>query len=1120
MGRVVELRAGAREPQVGDRLAFDGMGWVPEVNIARPRGVTHVHTDTVVRIVMGRWRSPDFVTGVSGWQFDAGGSLEANNITARGTIYAEAGEIAGWTLAAGHLHAGSGAGRVGLKPGSYPFYAGAEAEASAPFRVNTGGEMWATNAHITGQITATTGAIGGWTLTATEIKSGTNIVFDSSVPRIVIGSSGYIRSSNYVPGFDGFHIDAGFAEFGNVNVRGSLHCAVFVKDLISAHAGTLLVTKSAGKLFYDYTVGASMRVEDPPVAGWLFDTGDIVRLKEEYASGVYETWVTVTRTGITNQYTTTLSNGDEVTYHKGTTAVDYGQSGDGGILQTADMGNAPWLSVFTHAGAPWTTLTHHLRLGNLNGVADISSDLYGIFIGDYAGDKWMSYDPTNSLRIRGDALIDGTVTAAKVVAHTLTANEIAANTILATNLNMGIGDNIFNAADGLLLLGPNCEINDGEWWSLRKQKATITGAFHQEAGRWLGTRALVIEEVTTNLVENPSLEIDTTHWGPRGAGTTITRVTTDATHGGACLEVVAADVPSAGVYIHQGAGDKMTVAPNTAYTFSVYIKRASSTSHASNLRIEWQTAGGAAISNDTAAITLLPGWHRFSMTATSPATAGLAYLSIIRGEVGVWTYYVDAAQFEAKSCPTSYCDGDQGHEYTWSGTAHDSTSARAATVVTLPVRFISGQDTLSLGMWVQMSYDHDTAWPSTSGYLTDAEGAAGHRTIIRYNSADYKFSAYLNTGWHVVGSAQSFAAGDWVFVVLTVNYSSYEHKLYINGLLDGSSTETLGVPTLTDWKLSRRAASAGYWGNFNFAEVVVFGKVLSAAEVAAMYALQRPLVDAGAIDSPGLYILDGQFKMASSLTGARMELDEVGLVFKDGSGDILVDLDASDASFTLRSAVTGIHTEIIPAGIGIYGGTGPTGVGRLLGGRVNLTTKVLDPASGDLGWFGYDASNVLQVAWYATGDRKGEVTAAAGVIRLTSGGIETHSSGDAGQYHKWYNSDVVAAYPDHLGFANLQKTDPNANLYGILNLGLRHDANNQSGVSCWLNHVDTIVQKAGNWRYVFRVNYDWVKVEGVPFRVAVLGADPTVGVENGVLYYRTSDHKLRLRANGAWVSLN
>jgi hypothetical protein len=42
----------------------------------------------------------------------------------------------------------------------------------------------------------------------------------------------------------------------------------------------------------------------------------------------------------------------------------------------------------------------------------------------------------------------------------------------------------------------------------------------------------------------------------------------------------------------------------------------------------------------------------------------------------VHTYYVDALQVEEKGYATTYCDGSLGVGYSWSGTAHASTSTR------------------------------------------------------------------------------------------------------------------------------------------------------------------------------------------------------------------------------------------------------------------------------------------------------------------------------------------------------------------------------------------------------------------------------------------------------------
>ena len=86
------------------------------------------------------------------------------------------------------------------------------------------------------------------------------------------------------------------------------------------------------------------------------------------------------------------------TWKKGATIVNYGQNGDGGIFMTASESNAPYLSVFTHAGSPWSALTTRLRIGNLNGYLGYSTDKYGIGIGDT--DNYLKFDPTDKLQIK------------------------------------------------------------------------------------------------------------------------------------------------------------------------------------------------------------------------------------------------------------------------------------------------------------------------------------------------------------------------------------------------------------------------------------------------------------------------------------------------------------------------------------------------------------------------------------------------------------------------------------------------------------------------------------------------------------------------------------------------
>ena len=97
------------------------------------------------------------------------------------------------------------------------------------------------------------------------------------------------------------------------------------------------------------------------------------------------------------------------TWKKGATVVNYQQSGDGGIYQTASESNAPYLSVFTHAGSPWTDLTTRLRLGNLNGSYGFGADTYGIGIGDSAlSGHYLTFDHlSGNIALKGSMTITG-----------------------------------------------------------------------------------------------------------------------------------------------------------------------------------------------------------------------------------------------------------------------------------------------------------------------------------------------------------------------------------------------------------------------------------------------------------------------------------------------------------------------------------------------------------------------------------------------------------------------------------------------------------------------------------------------------------------------------------------
>jgi hypothetical protein len=235
------------------------------------------------------------------------------------------------------------------------------------------GTLYAQNAEIEGSITAGSGNIGGWEITTTSIEkatAGVGIVLDSSVPSITVGDVGgvyilidganeLIKSSNFAAGQSGFVIyaDSGDAEFNNIVARGLFHTAVFEMDTISAVAAGLAVTKGADVLDVDMTAADASTLT---IKGTItFAVGDILRMKD----GTDDEWLEVTNIGSAPTYTVTRDKAasyaanSNPAWKAGQAVVNYGASGDGGIL--IQGGATPELDLFTHAGSPWTTQTKH-----------------------------------------------------------------------------------------------------------------------------------------------------------------------------------------------------------------------------------------------------------------------------------------------------------------------------------------------------------------------------------------------------------------------------------------------------------------------------------------------------------------------------------------------------------------------------------------------------------------------------------------------------------------------------------------------------------------------------------------------------------------------------------------
>ena len=144
-----------------------------------------------------------FINGV----FSKGGNYDSETGIVKNTITTGA-------LTVGNVSGGNaGINGAGLDGKSIRFFAGKpySQKEQAPFRVDDNGELWATNAHISGQVNATSGQIGQFYINTEENeKRGRIYAGSADTSEIEIGNRGIIVDSR--SSFDGL-----FASFGDFN---------------------------------------------------------------------------------------------------------------------------------------------------------------------------------------------------------------------------------------------------------------------------------------------------------------------------------------------------------------------------------------------------------------------------------------------------------------------------------------------------------------------------------------------------------------------------------------------------------------------------------------------------------------------------------------------------------------------------------------------------------------------------------------------------------------------------------------------------------------------------------------------------------------------------------------
>jgi len=151
----------------------------------------------------GLWAGDSTFVGAP-FSVTTSGELTATNATITGNITANTGSIAGFTIAANTLSATDftldttekrlslgASSSIVIIDADEGLWAGDSTLAGAPFSVTTAGALTATNATITGDITANTGSIAGFTIAANTL-SATDFELDTTNKRLTLGSASAI----------------------------------------------------------------------------------------------------------------------------------------------------------------------------------------------------------------------------------------------------------------------------------------------------------------------------------------------------------------------------------------------------------------------------------------------------------------------------------------------------------------------------------------------------------------------------------------------------------------------------------------------------------------------------------------------------------------------------------------------------------------------------------------------------------------------------------------------------------------------------------------------------------------------------------------------------------------
>lgn len=304
---------------------------------------------------------------------------------------------------------------------------------------------------------------------------------------------------------------------------------------------------------------------------------------------------------------------------------------------------------------------------------------------------------------------------------------------------------------------------DGNTRCYRGWEATQDGAVRFKTGKF--GQSLYVEGGAENFVENPAVRSSSGGWTLTNVtgSTSCSRVTSDYPPGigtTACIQLRAEQAGSLSGVLKTPM-DGLASASN--YTISFWVRQSASGSGFTGTEMKIADDGGGGASGPSYDVT--SSWSRESGEFTTGASQETFVLQLHYSGSSALTgdsIFLGGFQVESGSRATSYCDGDQGTGYSWTGGQNSSRSLRNEAVVQYPVSssshiYLDGTQG-TVGLWLSPD------WGNGDGalrYFLDTTSSSSHQSMSMYKDEDNKLNFKITQPGGDYAAGVTTSAPDW-----------------------------------------------------------------------------------------------------------------------------------------------------------------------------------------------------------------------------------------------------------------------------------------------------------------------------------------------------------------------